>query len=153
MRRTAETRPKLRMTRQRRALLAAVQQARGHPTADDIYRIARRRLPHISLGTVYRNLEILSRQGIVHKIELGSAQRRFDAKGTSHYHVRCVGCGRVDDVAIGPAAKLERAARSATDYMIIGHRLEFLGLCGGCGTRGEQVCKGAERGEAKQAGA
>ncbi len=141
------------MTRQRRALLKAVQQARGHPTADDIYRLVRRQLPHISLGTVYRNLEILSRHGIVHKIELGSTQRRFDAEGASHYHVRCVACGRVDDVRMGPAARLERAARSATDYTIIGHRLEFLGLCGCCGTTDEQARKGAKGGETKQAGA
>jgi Fur family ferric uptake transcriptional regulator len=153
MRRNAETGPKLRMTRQRRALLKAVQQATGHPTADDIYRIVRRWLPHISLGTVYRNLEILSRHGIVHKIELGSTQRRFDAKRPSHYHVRCLGCGRVEDVDIRPQARLERAARSATNYKITGHRLEFLGLCGRCGTTDEQVRKGAERGEAKQAGA
>jgi len=125
---------KLRMTRQRRVLLEVLAKAGTHPTADEIYRMVRRRLPHISLGTVYRNLELLSEKGIIGKLDLGGTQRRFDQERGLHYHVRCVRCGRVDDVPIKPAAGLERAARKATDYRITGHRLEFVGLCARCKT-------------------
>lgn len=143
----------LRMTRQRRALLAAIEEAGGHPTADEIYRTVRRRLPRISLGTVYRNLEVLSRHGLLRRIEAGSGPRRFDAEAASHYHARCLRCGRVEDVNMPPQARLERAARSATDYEITGHRIEFLGLCHRCATQRRQRRKGAQQGSAKQGGA
>ena len=126
------------MTRQRKALLEAIQREDSHPTADGIYRIVRRRLPRISLGTVYRNLDLLAEQGLVQKLELGGAQRRFDGKQGRHYHVRCLGCGRVDDVRMRPLSEVERAARRATDYAITGHYLEFVGLC--------WECREAERG-------
>jgi Fur family ferric uptake transcriptional regulator len=141
------------MTRQRRVLLDALRQAEGHPTADEVYRTVRRRLPRISLGTVYRNLEVLSQHGLVRKIELGTAPRRFDAEATSHYHIRCLSCGRVDDVDMRPQVTLERAARSATDYEVTGHRLDFLGLCRHCVTHGDGAGKGSGPGRPNQGGA
>ncbi len=123
---------KLRMTRQRKALLEAIQREETHPTADEVYRLVKRRLPRISLGTVYRNLDLLAAQGLVQKLEMGGTQRRFDAKHGRHYHVRCIRCGRVDDLSMRPLLAVERAARRATDYEITGHQLEFVGLCREC---------------------
>lgn len=125
-----------RMTRQRRIILEELGANRTHPTASEVYELVRRRLPRISLGTVYRNLELLSEQGLVRKLELGNSQRRFDAVTENHYHVRCVKCGRIEDAPIEPVMTLENAVRGATDYEIIGHRLEFMGLCPAC--RGNQ---------------
>jgi Fur family ferric uptake transcriptional regulator len=141
------------MTRQRRALLAAIEEAGGHPTADEIYRIAKRRLPRISLGTIYRNLGILAEHGLVQSIEAAGRQRRFDADAARHYHVRCMGCGRLDDVRMKSICHVERAARAATGYEITGHRMELLGLCRGCATERDRKRKGAQRSPAKQGGA
>jgi Fur family ferric uptake transcriptional regulator len=121
-----------RMTRQRRIILEELRGNRTHPTASDVYELVRRRLPQISLGTVYRNLELLSEQGLVRKLELGNSQRRFDAVTENHYHLRCVQCGRIEDAPIEPVMTLENAVRGASNYEIIGHRLEFMGLCPAC---------------------
>jgi len=123
---------KLRMTRQRELILNAVSSTRSHPTADEVYRQVRRRLPHISLGTVYRNLEVLAEAGLLRRLDLAGAQRRYDGETSGHYHVRCLECGRVSDVAMKRPAALERRARAGTDYEIVGHRLEFVGLCPQC---------------------
>jgi Fur family ferric uptake transcriptional regulator len=120
------------MTRQRRALLDAVQREDRHPTADEVHRAVRRRLPRISLGTVYRNLELLVEQGLLRKLDLGGGQRRFDAKPGPHYHVRCTRCGRVEDVRMRPLPAVERAAARATGYEVTEHHLEFVGRCGEC---------------------
>jgi Fur family ferric uptake transcriptional regulator len=125
---------KLRMTRQRRALLEAIEKSHAHPTADEVYRTVRRRLPRISLGTVYRNLEVLADLGMIQKVELGSGQRRYDAVRAHHYHVRCQRCGRVEDVWLRRARGLETAAQRQSGYEITGHRLDFLGLCARCRT-------------------
>jgi Fur family ferric uptake transcriptional regulator len=123
---------KLRMTRQRRMILEEVRKAKSHPTAYEVYKKVQDWLPRISLGTVYRNLEILSESGMVQKLDWGGGQRRFDGETQNHYHIRCVRCGRVDDVPIKPVASLEETLRTRTEYEVIGHRLEFLGLCPQC---------------------
>jgi Fur family ferric uptake transcriptional regulator len=123
---------KFRMTRQRRIILEELRKLRSHPTADEVYDTVRKRVPRISLGTVYRNLEVLSQWGLARKLDLAGAPRRFDGSMEDHYHVRCVACGEVEDVPIEPMPDLEASIRSNTDFEIIGHRLNFLGFCPRC---------------------
>ena len=120
------------MTRQRQVILEELRKVNSHPTADEVYQMVRRRLPRVSLGTVYRNLEMLSERGIIQKLEMGGSRRRFDGKVGDHYHVRCVSCGRLEDVPVKPTTAVEKAARGVSDYEILGHRLEFIGLCPQC---------------------
>jgi len=120
------------MTRQREVILDEIRKTNAHPTADEVYERARRRLPRISLGTVYRNLEILSEWGLIQKLELGGTQKRFDGKVENHYHVRCIRCGGIEDVSMEPLTPIENAIRRVSDYEIIGSRLEFIGVCPQC---------------------
>jgi Fur family ferric uptake transcriptional regulator len=120
------------MTRQRQIILEELRKVDSHPSADEVYEMVRKRLPRISLGTVYRNLEILSDLGEIQKLELGGDLKRFDRKSNKHYHIRCMNCGRVDDAPIAPLNQVEDELYGATVYTIIGHRLEFEGLCPQC---------------------
>ncbi len=122
----------MRNTRQRTVILEELRRTDRHPTADELHRRVRRRLPRVSLATVYRNLEQLSDLGIVQKLELGGTQRRFDADLTDHCHVRCVRCGCVDDVDCEPHAHIEAGRAATRGYEILGHRLELFGLCPEC---------------------
>ncbi len=127
--------PAVRMTRQRRAILEDLRKHRTHPTADEVYARVRRRLPRVSLGTVYRNLEILAAGGDIRTLHLAGKQMRFDGHVDPHDHVRCLECGRIDDV---PQSATERAAehiRRSLDYEVVGRRLEFLGYCPKCRRR------------------
>jgi Fur family ferric uptake transcriptional regulator len=127
--------PKLRMTRQRQAILEELRNADWHPTADEVYERVRRRLPRISLGTVYRNLEILSESGMIRKLDFGGAKKRFDSKLEDHYHVRCISCGRVEDIPVKPLTMIQDAFNDVRDYQIIGHQLVLIGLCPVCKKR------------------
>ena len=120
------------MTRQREVILKELRSAKIHPSADEVYERVRRYLPRISLGTVYRNLEILSEMGEIQKLELGGDIKRFDWNPKKHYHIRCMQCGRVDDAPIAPLQQVEDELYGATVFTIIGHRLEFEGLCPEC---------------------
>jgi Fur family transcriptional regulator, ferric uptake regulator len=125
------TRPQ-RRTPQRQVILEELQKLTSHPTAADLYAIVRSRLPKISLGTVYRNLDLLSRTGIIQKLDFGSGEARFDGNPARHDHLRCVRCGRVDDVSAVPLDLFEGAANDYRGYVVLGHRLEFFGLCPKC---------------------
>ena len=122
-----------RMTRQRKVILEEVRKDLDrHMTADEIYEEVRRRLPRISLGTVYRNLEILAELGQIQKLELSGSVKRFDGNPQRHYHIRCMRCGRVDNAPVAPLKKIEDRLYGSTVYTIIGHRLEFEGFCPRC---------------------
>ena len=123
------------MTRQRRVILEELGKVRTHPTADRLYLRVRRRLPRISLGTVYRNLEALAGRGLIRTLDFARTPRRFDGDTGMHYHIFCTHCGRVADVPIRDLGPIEDAVRGMTDYQILGHRLKFIGLCPQCKTR------------------
>jgi Fur family ferric uptake transcriptional regulator len=128
-----------RNTRQRQVVLEELKRCAWHPTAAELYEFARRRLPKLSLGTVYRNLELLAADGVIQNLETSGTESRFDGNPERHHHVRCVRCGRVDDVHGVPADLVKASFRSSNGYEIIGHRLEFAGICPACkGTGAEK---------------
>ena len=124
--------PDRRMTLQRKKIMEVVREGNSHPSADEIYKRVRSFLPRISLGTVYRNLEVLSKMGKIQKLELSGSLKRFDWNPKKHYHIRCVRCDRVDDAPLAPLNQLEDELYEATVFQIIGHNLEFTGLCPEC---------------------
>ena len=124
--------PERRMTLQRKKIMEIVREGNTHPSADEVYTRVRSFLPRISLGTVYRNLEILSEMGKIQKLELSGSLKRFDWNPKKHYHIRCVRCDRVDDTPLAPLNQLEDELYEATVFQIIGHNLEFTGLCPEC---------------------
>ena len=126
---------RLRMTPQRQVILEELRRVRSHPSADEIYAMVRRRLPRISLGTVYRNLEMLSELGEIQKLEAGGALKRFDGNPENHYHIRCTCCGRVVDAPFDVMERLEERLETTNGYLVFGHRLEFQGICPECRER------------------
>lgn len=121
----------MRLTSQRKLILEELQAVTSHPTADEIYGMVRQKMPRISLGTVYRNLEVLSSLGLVRKLEHAAGQKRFDADMKPHHHIRCEVCGKVDDIF--DAQDISGIEQNLnTDYHITGFTLEFSGVCPAC---------------------
>ncbi len=120
------------MTRQREVVLAVVRRLDSHPTVDEVYDQVRRRLPRVSLATVYRNLETLSEQGLIHKIGHCDIQMRFEADLHPHLHLRCIDCGDLRDAPLNPCGELEKAVKAMGAFRVFGYRLEFLYRCPEC---------------------
>ena len=121
-----------RHSRQRQVILEELQKLSAHPTAVSLYEIVRHRLPKISLGTVYRNLDLLTRTGIIQKLQFGGEEARFDGNSVPHHHIRCVKCGRVDDIHGPPLELLGGMRDDFNGYCVLGHRIEFFGVCPQC---------------------
>ncbi len=121
-----------RMTKQRRVILEELKKVTSHPTAEDLHHLVRKRLPRISIATVYRNLEILSVEGMVLKMDVAGVQRRFDGNPENHYHIRCNKCGRVDDVHMDTIPMIEETAGKFCSYKVVSHWMEFTGICPNC---------------------
>jgi Fur family ferric uptake transcriptional regulator len=110
----------LRMTPQRKVILEELRKVNTHPSADELYEMVRKRLPRISLGTV---------------LEPGCSLKRFDGNPSEHCHIRCVHCDRIADAPLEPDLKVDLKRVNSTDFVIIGHRLEFIGVCPECSDR------------------
>jgi Fur family ferric uptake transcriptional regulator len=121
-----------RMTSQRRVILEELRKVDTHPSANEVYKMVRKRLPRISLGTVYRNLELLSQTGYLQKLELGGTLKRFDGNPANHYHLSCIHCGRVVDAPADVDVAVEDNLENATNFKITGHKLELIGICPDC---------------------
>jgi len=126
----------LRMTENRRAILSALGDTRAHPTAEEVHRMVRRELPRISLGTVYRNLDVLARHGLVRTVNVAGEQRRYDGVVESHHHIICEKCGRIDDVDVRDAQRLEALLVDGKGYRVHGCTLCFTGVCRECAGNG-----------------
>ena len=122
----------VRLTTQRQILLEELSKVNSHPTACELYEMIRKRLPRIGLGTVYRNLELMADSGMILKLELGGAQKRFDATTDPHYHIRCSACGKLEDITVDVQKKIMEDAAEKTSYTILGHNVEFTGECPVC---------------------
>ncbi len=127
-----ESLPNMRLTTQRQIILEELGKVTSHPTANEVYDMVRKRLPRIGLGTVYRNLELLADSGIILKLEVGGTQKRFDATVDPHYHIRCSACGKVDDIDIPVQEHINQVAMEASNYEVLGHHIEFSGICYSC---------------------
>lgn len=124
----------LRMTHQREIILAELKRNRNHPSADELYTAVKKRIPHISLATVYRNLETLSNAGLVRKLEVTGRQKRFDGNLEPHDHITCTVCQRIDDIFPDPDEEraLFAAQQERHGYMLTGWSVEYYGICPEC---------------------
>jgi len=121
----------MRLTEQRKVIMNNLKNRCDHPTADDIYVSVRKSLPKISLGTIYRNLEMMSRTGMIESFDVGDGVKRFDADISSHEHFICQDCGKIEDLpSTGFLADLPEIW--TRDKQISGYQLQIFGRCINC---------------------
>jgi Fur family transcriptional regulator, ferric uptake regulator len=124
----------MRHSEPRAAIREAIAGEATHPTATEIHARVRERLPRVSLGTVYRNLELFVRTGEIRKLAVPGREARYDADLRPHAHVRCVRCGCVADVPAGRRTP-GGLPRRLGGFRILSMCVEYLGVCPGCATR------------------
>jgi len=120
-----------RMTAQKRIILEELKKTKKHPTAEQLYYKVKERLPEISIGTVYRNLEVISKSGKARIISDGGRKKRFDGNTDIHYHLKCINCDKVEDI---PRDMVDVVTKDGfeLDHNIKGYSLLFYGLCLEC---------------------
>ncbi len=123
---------KHRLTSQRRIVLEEIRKVRTHPTADEVYQMVRKRIPNVSVATVYRNLDFLAENGFIIKLKTKDKKARFDGHPEPHLHLCCRGCGYVADIfdctCKLPCSKEVKATGFVPDISC----LEIPGLCKKC---------------------
>ena len=119
-------------SRQRELIKDFLCTRKDHPTADVVYMNVRQQYPNISLGTVYRNLTLLSDTGEIQRLRLGDGVDHFDADTVPHNHFICTQCGSVLDLEMESIDYISEAAGEHFDGIIDGHVTYFHGTCKDC---------------------
>jgi Fe2+ or Zn2+ uptake regulation protein len=120
----------MRVTPQRIAVLEAVRSSHAHLSAEEVYEEVRRRIPNISLGTVYKALGELRDVGQVRVLQV-SGKLRFDGGMGPHSHLVCQRCHRIEDVGL-EAAGVHLPEDARLGYQILGVEVTFWGICPNC---------------------
>ena len=123
---------KYKRSRQREQILSTLRNTDTHPTASWIYDELKKEFNNLSMGTVYRNINILIDQNLVTKIESGSSFDRFDANVEPHYHFICRECGSVYDIDQPVMNELDQKVNASTEHEVEEHRINFYGRCKSC---------------------
>ncbi|MPM30757.1 Peroxide operon regulator [bioreactor metagenome] len=113
-------------------VIDAVKRLSCHATADEVFSVLVKEHPHISRGTVYRNLQRLSDLGEIRKREIPGSADRFDHICSNHYHAKCLKCGRVFDVDMEYKENLEKSIKDTHGFLFSGHDIIFKGICLEC---------------------
>jgi Fur family peroxide stress response transcriptional regulator len=124
-----------RRSKQRNRILEILKSTDIHPTASWIYDQLKDEFPHLSLGTIYRNLHILSKQGLISKIDCGSTFDRFEARNHPHYHFICKKCSSIFDLDTPIMKDLEDRLSGLENFTVHSHMIEFFGVCEQCKKR------------------
>jgi Fur family peroxide stress response transcriptional regulator len=127
---------KLRRSRQRDRILEILRDTTSHPTAEWVYARLRRESPHVSMGTVYRNLGQLVEQGLMRRIAFGASVDRFEANVASHHHFVCDRCGAVVDLPIPVDDSLTRKLAQIAGVRADRHEIRLYGICTACTRKG-----------------
>lgn len=122
-------------SRQRDMIMEFLKSTKSHPTADEVYRNVKQKEPDISLGTVYRNLNLLADNNMILRLHMNDGIDHFDADISEHHHLYCRECKRVYDLEMKlPISlnKLVKTADSNCDDSVDGCVIFFHGTCAKC---------------------
>ena len=122
----------LRLTKQRRVIMDILKSTDTHPTADWIYSKARRQIKNISLGTVYRNLNLMTRENLIKKFDFGFGLARFDGGMEPHSHLVCDKCGTIIDLPVDGKSVNVADMEDKTGFSINSFEIELHGICPKC---------------------
>lgn len=130
-----QTRTK-RFTKQRQAILETLRTAYHHPDANWIYKKVSKKIPNISLGTVYRNLNILVEENLVKEISIKPNVTNYEANTMTHHHAYCTECHKIEDIEKEFECDLEKNVKEKfsqkLNYKDLSCNLIFTGICPEC---------------------
>ena len=124
------------LTSQRRAVLEALKDYNGHPSAEEVYLLVKKRNPKVALGTVYQALSVLEEIGLIEAKRWSESPVRYDLNTEPHYDIRCTKCGEVAEISDMEFGNFVTRIQENTPYEVTNATLVIEGVCPLCQAEG-----------------
>jgi Fur family peroxide stress response transcriptional regulator len=121
----------LRVTRQRLEIIEVLSQNRSHPSAREILKAVRRKVPSVSLSTVYYTLDLFKKDGSIKELDFYDMENRYESNVSHHLDLVCLGCGKIVDYVEQIPIPVERVEEK-TGFAVNRIRYEYYGYCKNC---------------------
>lgn len=126
--------------RKRDAILSCLRASKAHPSAETLFTLLKPQIPDLSMGTVYRNLNLFKQQGLAASVATVNGVERFDGNTCPHVHFICNDCSAVMDLeAMEVPASLVSTAAGCCGAQVTGAQLSFTGICQTCLSKKESA--------------
>jgi Fur family transcriptional regulator, peroxide stress response regulator len=122
----------VRITPQRQEMIAILKNSKEHWTAEEIFNELGKQFSSVSITTVYNNLKLFVKLGLVEELQFGEGLSKFEWKSEEHYHIICSNCGKIEDFYYPQLKEVEAFAQDLSKYKIKNHQLQFYGTCKNC---------------------
>jgi Fur family peroxide stress response transcriptional regulator len=120
------------MTHQRQVLYEVMQQMEGHPSPEDIYDWVKKKIPAISLATVYKNIHLFVESGVLRELSLHHGSVRLEMNGEEHHHAVCSRCKCVSDLDEKSLGLLTKRQKLPGGFLVERYSVDVIGLCSAC---------------------
>lgn len=120
------------VTHQRQVIYEALQSMRGHPSPEEVYARVKKKVPSVSLATVYKNIHLFIDSGIFREVSLHHGSLRVETNAKPHYHLVCTSCKSITDIDAEELGFTSRARRLKGGFLAQRFSVDVLGLCPGC---------------------
>lgn len=120
------------LTPQRIEILRFLEGNTSHPTAEDIYRVVKKKCETVSFATVYNTLEALKNRGELVEVTIDPRRRHFDPNPAPHHHIVCASCGKIEDVFEDYSEALKLPEKVLERFTTTGNHIDFFGICADC---------------------
>ncbi|HEY0785846.1 MAG TPA: transcriptional repressor [Acidobacteriaceae bacterium] len=122
----------LAVTHQRQVIYEVLAATDGHPSPEEVYARVRRRIPAISLATVYKNIHLFIESGIFDQVSMHHGSMRVETNRAPHYHLVCTGCKSILDMEGGLPGLKEIEERLPRGFRVERLAVDVVGVCEGC---------------------
>lgn len=119
-------------SKQRELIFEYVKSVKTHPTAEEVYNVLKNKINNLSLGTVYRNLSLLTEFGKIRRIKISYGKDRFDGNTSLHPHAICLKCGKIFDIDGCKTLGYDKDVENILNCKVLSHDLMFNILCSNC---------------------
>lgn len=123
-------------THQRQVIYDAAMSLPGHPSPEDIYERARKKIPAISLATVYKNIRTFLDSGMLQEVSLHHGSLRVEPNHQPHHHLVCVNCKSITDLDAAGFAPLRFRRGLPRGFRVKRVAVDILGICRRCSSAG-----------------
>lgn len=120
------------VTHQRQVLYEVMQGMDGHPSPEEIYARVKRKIPSISLATVYKNIHLFVESGVLREVSLHHGSQRLEMNAEEHHHLVCSKCKSIEDIDESSLGALPKRRKLADGFLVERYSVDVIGICAKC---------------------